>query len=69
MNIFETEYRICTDAYAGYEVQHKYWFWPFWLASGQHSTLTNTFRSSEMAEEYALTLKKKTPKQKVVKYI
>lgn len=69
MNLFETKYRICTDAYAGYEVQHKYWFWPFWLASGQHSTLTNTFSSLDKAEEYALVLRKWSEKKKVVKYI
>lgn len=24
-------YRIVTDTYSGFEVQIKYWWWPFWV--------------------------------------
>lgn len=29
--LFRTRYRICRDDYAGYEVQYKLWWWPFWM--------------------------------------
>lgn len=42
-------FRIVTDAYAGFEVQHKYWFWPFWI----QTDFSNTFPTIEAAEAYA----------------
>jgi len=48
-NIFRTKYRIVTDEYSGYEVQKKFWWWPFWT-QGE----TNTHSSIEQAREYAV---------------
>lgn len=47
------KYRICTDTYAGYEVQARRWWWPFWSATGVHGRLTNTFSSLEDARNFA----------------
>jgi len=30
-NIFKTKYRIVRHAYAGYYIQHKDWWFPFWV--------------------------------------
>lgn len=48
MNFFKTKYRIVTDAYCGYEVQYKSWWWPFWIQAG----FTNTHLSIEQARKY-----------------
>lgn len=45
------KFRIVADNWAGYEVQHKYWWWPFWIQTGG----TNTFPTVEMAERWAKT--------------
>lgn len=58
-------YRICTDAYAGYEVQWKRWYWPFWTSTGVGGRLTNTFATVEKAEEFA----RKGTGESVVKYL
>ena len=56
----KNRYRIVKDAYLGYEVQIKYWFFPFiWFMAG-----VNTFANVERAEEYA-----KTHHKKVIKYL
>ena len=41
-------YRIVRDRYAGYEVQFRRWWWPFWKMAG-----VNTHISVELAEAYA----------------
>ena len=41
------KYRIVTDKYAGYEVQVKTWYWPFWVELG-----INTFTSIEHARAF-----------------
>lgn len=43
------KYRIVTDNFAGYEVQCKRWWWPFWIQCGY----TNTHRTIEAANFYA----------------
>lgn len=45
----KNEYRIVTDAYAGYEVQVRRWWFPLWM----QVNFTNTHRTPEEAEEYA----------------
>lgn len=42
-------YRIVRDHYAGYEVQVRRWWWPFWVQAG----FCNTHSSVERAEEWA----------------
>lgn len=46
--MFKTKYRIVTDNYLGFEVQHKYWFWPFWI----QTNFCNTHTSVKEAEEW-----------------
>lgn len=43
------QFRIVTDDYLGYEVQHKRWWWPFWVEVG----LSNTHYSAEDAKAWA----------------
>lgn len=43
-------YRIVRDSYAGYEVQVRRWWWPFWTQAGY----TNTHATIERAEQYAV---------------
>jgi hypothetical protein len=42
-------FRIVRDKFAGYEVQHKYWWFPFWFQTG----CCNTHRTIEDAEAFA----------------
>lgn len=44
------KYRIVRDNYAGYEVQLKRWWWPFWYQKG----FINTFSSIDRARNYAI---------------
>ena len=55
----EMKLRIVTDNYAGYEVQEKKWFWPFW----RQCNFTNTHSSIENAEEWAKNYSKKVIKE------
>jgi len=41
--------RIVTDDYAGFEVQHRYRWWPFWIQTRG----TNTHSTLEAAEKWA----------------
>lgn len=43
------EYRIVRDTWAGYEVQIRRWWWPFWMQAG----FSNTHGSLEAAERWA----------------
>jgi hypothetical protein len=45
--MFETRYRIVRDHFAGYEVQFRYWWMPFYLQGK-----VNTHPSLEKAKEY-----------------
>jgi hypothetical protein len=41
-------YRIVEDRYAGYEVQIRRWWWPFWVQAG----FCNTHSTAERAEQW-----------------
>lgn len=51
----EIEFRIVTDNYAGYEVQFRTWYWPFW----RQAEFSNTFHSVDKAKEFIEEYKKK----------
>lgn len=42
--MFKTKYRVVRDAYAGYEVQRKFFWLPIW-----HQLYINTYPSLEKA--------------------
>lgn len=46
------KYRIVRDGYAGYEVQRKRWWFPFWMQAG-----INTWRTVEQAKAHIDRLK------------
>ena len=56
------EFRIVRDRFAGYEVQRKTWWWPFWRQGA-----ANTHDSLFDAEEYARRWAKGDPR--VVRYL
>lgn len=49
---FRTKYRIKTDAYAGYEIQFRFWWMPFFVMDG-----INTYCSLERAQEKIIKMK------------
>lgn len=51
INLFRTKYRIVRDTYAGYQVDVKKWWFPFWHQKG----FTNTRPTLEKAREFAKT--------------
>lgn len=57
------KYRIVTDAFSGYEVQVRRWWFPFWLQCGG----TNTHASIDKAEAYAKRYAERMESKKVVK--
>lgn len=34
--MFKTKWRVVSDKYAGYEIQKKVWFWPFWMQTDRY---------------------------------
>jgi hypothetical protein len=52
--MFKTKYRVVRDAFAGYEVQFKYWWSPFWLQVG----FSNSHSSLKEAKEFIKKSKK-----------
>lgn len=53
-SLFRREYRIVTDGYAGYEVQHRYPLWPFWMQTGFINTWATLDRAKLfMLDQYA----------------
>lgn len=46
--MFQNEYRVVNDGYAGFEVQIRRWWFPIWLQVG-----INTHSSFEKAERFA----------------
>jgi hypothetical protein len=63
--MFKRQYRIVTDAYAGFEVQKRIWYFPFWYGLNG----LNTNLSVRLAEKLIEIDKIKTRplKSKVVK--
>ena len=51
MKICKRQYRIVTDSYAGFEVQKRLWYYPFWFEINDKNSFTNTHSSIEKAEE------------------
>lgn len=49
-----TQYRIVTDEYAGYEIQKRSWYWPFW-----HQVGVNTSSTPERAKARIEQMKNK----------
>ena len=48
------EYRIVSDRWAGFEVQARRWWFPFWLqCRGQNGHHVNTHKTIEDAEAFA----------------
>lgn len=62
-SIFRKRYRIVTDNYAGYEVQVKLWFWPFWLQLWGCNTNISIRQALETIE-----MERKESHKKVVVY-
>lgn len=59
------KYRIVTDHYAGYEVQIKYPWWPWWIQVNG----VNTWGTVDQARNYIQLLKSKQHKSRVVEVI
>ena len=51
---FRTRYRIVTDRYAGFEVQQRLWWLPWW-----HQPQTNTHCSIEQAHAFIAKMQAK----------
>ena len=52
MKICKRQYRIVTDSFAGFEVQKRLWYYPFWFEiKDQNGFIANTHCSIEEAEE------------------
>lgn len=54
-SIFRTRYRVVPDRYAGFEVQYRRWFSPFWIQHG----FVNTHASIYDAMSYIDKIKNK----------
>jgi hypothetical protein len=59
------QYRIVRDTYAGYEVQVRRWWFPFWVQLG----FSNTHTSVERAEAWSEATIKKEVKRLRKDYI
>lgn len=53
MKIFKRQYRIVTDNFNGFEVQVRFWYWPFWI----EAEFINTYSSLDAAKKYILDKK------------
>jgi hypothetical protein len=49
----KSKYRICTDAFLGYEVQVKRWWWPFWYQIGGGNTNSSIEQAERRAKRHA----------------
>ena len=56
-NLFRTRYRIITDNCAGFEVQYKYPWWPFWIQTGNNGYPVNTHKTLEQAKKFIVQVK------------
>ena len=54
MKIFKRKYRIVTDNFAGFEIQARVWYWPFWYQISGYSCCPgiNTWKSVERAKMF-----------------
>ena len=48
----KNKHRVVTDKYAGYEVQIKRWWFPFWIKKGGDFLGLYTFISIQEAKEF-----------------
>ena len=65
MKICKRQYRIVTDKFAGYEVQKRLWYYPFWFQiKGCNGSMINTSENIQQAEELIEIDKKK---RKIIK--
>ncbi len=62
------KYRIVTDSFLGYEVQVKFWFWPFWVQC-RKASFTNTFSTVKEAEQWVADGLPKDNQFKIIKYL
>ena len=69
-------YRIRTDAYSGFEVQIKRWWFPIWIQiSGKNYWFCNTSTTIEEARELIqkhkadIPTRKPKPKIEVIEYV
>lgn len=62
----KTKYRIVTDNYAGYEVQVKRWWFPFWVQCTMGGSNCNTHVSIEAAKRYIKSHKEQGKTKKAV---
>jgi hypothetical protein len=55
MKFFKSKYRVVSDNYLGFEVQKKFWFFPYWFQVDHegrvHILSVNTFPSLEGAKQ------------------
>jgi hypothetical protein len=52
MKLFDTEYRIVTDKYSGYQAQYRLWWWPLWLECSRNGGWgVNTNASAFLAKK------------------
>jgi hypothetical protein len=63
-SFFKNCYRIVDDNHAGFEVQVKKWFWPFYVQKKKYGCI-NTFSSIERAKDW---IKEGCPKEIELKY-
>lgn len=63
-----SRYRIVTDAYSGYEVQRKLWWWPFWRQVSHGGGDCNTWPSVAAAEAFARGHMARVVKEVVASY-
>lgn len=50
--MFKNSYRIVPDIWNGYEVQVRYWFFPFWMQLGGTNTHVSVEKAKRYLEEY-----------------
>lgn len=60
----KNQYRIVPDCWAGYEVQIKRWWFPFWFQCWRPGFSSNTFFTLQRAE--AFIAEHANPKQRKV---
>lgn len=66
--MFKTKWRVVSDKYAGYEIQKKVWFWPFWMQTDRYGNApgVNSFKSLAEAMDRIEKIKNRKDIGKVV---